>query len=87
MQVFRIQDNVTEVEVNPRPEAFWNNHARYAFHSLSSSRRNIVIPNTIDFVWYSFEKYHLPKIAQQNTFGILVELYFDHSRISHFLFT
>jgi len=47
VQVFRIQDNVTEVEVNPGPKAFWNNHVRKAFHRLSSCRENILNPKIL----------------------------------------
>jgi len=57
VQVFRIQDNVAEVEVNPGLEAFWNNRARKAFRGSSSSRENIANPNMIYFVWQSFDKF------------------------------
>jgi len=56
VQVFRIQGNVAEVEVNPGPKAFWNTHLRKALHGLSCCRENIVNHTRIDFVWQSFEK-------------------------------
>jgi len=57
-QIFRIQNNEAEVEVNvfneyvnPRREIFWNDQACIASHCLSPGHE------TINLVWKLFEKF------------------------------
>ena len=65
-QIFRIQNNEAEIEVqvnvfneyfNPGWEAVWNDQVCTASHGLSSGHENIVNADTIDLVWKSFEKF------------------------------
>jgi len=64
VQIFRIQNNETEVEVNvfneyvnTGREAVWNDQACIASHGLSPGHENIVNADTIDLIWKSFEKF------------------------------
>jgi len=63
-EIFRIQNNEAEVEVNvfneyvnPGREAVWNDQACITSHGLSPGHEKIVNANIIDFVWKSFEKF------------------------------
>jgi len=50
VQIFRIQNNEVEVEINPGREAVQNDHACKLYHGLSSSHEKIVNAITINFV-------------------------------------
>ena len=77
-QIFRIQNNEAEVEVNvfnkyvnPGRDAVWNEQACAAFHGLSRGHEKIVNADTIDLVWKSFEKFVDANIGTDQV-GVLI---------------
>jgi len=73
VQISRIQNNKGEVEVNPGPEAVWNDHACKVSHGLSSTVfRGTQAPALLSTTWPN-----LVYIATQ-----LLSNY-NHSRLNH----
>ena len=77
-QIFRIQNNEAEVEVNvfnkyvnPGRDAVWNEHACAASHGLTRGHEKIVNADTIDLVWKSFEKFVDANIGSDQVGGLI----------------